>query len=495
MKEAAPYDFGGIDVIDELTVTPPRKKDSKKSQEEEKPESAPPSKLPASEEPSLTNVVTAAEDFIKVLATVSTSQSSNADSDKGEMQGSEKKKRKNNGKKKKTTKKPKGKEKLRKRKQKSEVSFRIEEGAAVSPCGNKTKEVVALSNFINESHKYNQSNRNRYRVDESKYDLGREEEPSNKVMKDEPAMNEESVSVRPMVQKKPGKLDSDAPSTSMRTVISNAYKAKNRRLSKKKRKKNQSQDRNTTEDVSSIHVPAIIPITPTTQKTLGSNAKQQPDRRPAVVLKVKKDRSKEMEDGEGREKMRKVSSVSPIVFTGHKHSSAETLNTIPPTGASVPAAERQVCGGRLNVCFSALKRRRANEKRQRNRRRKPVLPFYSKMQPLHNNSTQKTLLSATSVTLSSSSDAVASRLTENSETLSERRLLTTAAPKRHKHPIRRQRRLRKKQGADLHRAPVTVTVVSLEAGDTEERHVYRSVQVVHDHHRICCLEENKGTID
>ncbi|XP_060901761.1 group 3 secretory phospholipase A2 [Labrus mixtus] len=76
LQEAVPYDFGGIDVIDVLTLAPPKSVESKKSPEEEKPESTTQSAMSGPEEPSLRNVVTAAEDFIKVLATVSTSQSS-----------------------------------------------------------------------------------------------------------------------------------------------------------------------------------------------------------------------------------------------------------------------------------------------------------------------------------------------------------------------------------------------------------------------------------
>eukprot|EP00064_Thunnus_orientalis_P012013 superscaffoldBa00001794_g12046 len=146
LKEAVPYDFGGIDVIDELTVGPPKKKDSNKS-DEEKTESTTQSTISGPEEPSLRNVVTAAEDFIKVLATVSTSQSSTTDSDKGETESSEKKKRKNTGQKKKATKKRKG--KGRKQKQKAETVVKIEEGATVSPSGSKAEEVISLSNFIN----------------------------------------------------------------------------------------------------------------------------------------------------------------------------------------------------------------------------------------------------------------------------------------------------------------------------------------------------------
>ena len=106
-KESIPYDFGGIDVIDVLTLAPPQQKESNKSGLEqdgpEGPTEPPPlsgSQTTGSEEPSLSNVVTAAEDFIKVLATVSTSQSSTTEAAKGEAQSSEKKKKKNSEKKK-----------------------------------------------------------------------------------------------------------------------------------------------------------------------------------------------------------------------------------------------------------------------------------------------------------------------------------------------------------------------------------------------------------
>ncbi|MEQ2174547.1 hypothetical protein GOODEAATRI_009003, partial [Goodea atripinnis] len=66
LREAVPYDYGGIDVIDELTLAPPKRKESKKSNEDEQGESPTQSMIL---EPSLRNVVTATEDFIKVLAT------------------------------------------------------------------------------------------------------------------------------------------------------------------------------------------------------------------------------------------------------------------------------------------------------------------------------------------------------------------------------------------------------------------------------------------
>lgn len=511
LKEAVPYDFGGIDIIDELTVAPPKKKESKKSKEEEKPESTTPSTMSGPEEPSLTNVVTAAEDFIKVLATVSTSQSSTADSDKGETQSSEKKKRKNTGKKRKTTKKQKGKGKGRKRKQKSDASVRIEEGAAVSPSGSKAEEVIALSNFINESHKYDQLSRNRYRVSDSEYELGRKEEPFNDFMKDEPAMDKETVTVTSTVQKKPAESDSDVLPTSTSMVIVNPHGDKNRRLRKERRKK-KPQDTDTTDNLSAIYVPAIITTTPTAQaeqQSLGNETEKLPVlsavSSPNVIPKVRKDRSKERKDREGKKKRRKVSSVSPIVAAGHENSSADNLNTIPPTGAptvpSVPTAERQashrleVYGGKmaihtaLNSSFSVLKIQRSKERGLRNRRRKTVLPFSSENPPFHNSSENMLLIPTSSALNSLANSAAISRLTEKTETHSEWRLFTTAArsisTKQHKHAIRQQRKPRKKAvhaalsnrfstPAQTDHSPITFTIMPSEVATTEELSLHRS---------------------
>ncbi len=122
-KESIPYDFGGIDVIDVLTIATPKQSDEEKQNTATSysttQSSFSESKAAAPEEPSLTNVVTAAEDFIKVLATVSTSQSSSVDTGKGETQTSEKKRKKNSSKKKKENKKKRGKGKGRKKNKKT----------------------------------------------------------------------------------------------------------------------------------------------------------------------------------------------------------------------------------------------------------------------------------------------------------------------------------------------------------------------------------------
>lgn len=198
-----PYDFGGIDIIDELPLPTAR---SPRESDEAEAEGATQSSIT---EPSLTNVVTAAEDFIKVLATVS---SSTADSDKGESQSSEKNKKKSSGKKKKkerkkTGKKQKGKGKWR-RKQKAE-------GAGVSAApGGGAEDVKALSNFISES----QSERAQVVDGGGGLELGGEEKPSNEVMKDEPAAEKETASTSPTEQTKPESAVSTTMAAGQRRV-------------------------------------------------------------------------------------------------------------------------------------------------------------------------------------------------------------------------------------------------------------------------------------
>lgn len=188
LREAEPYDFGGIDIIDELPL--PTARSAGEGDEDAEAEGATQSAVP---EPSLTNVVTAAEDFIKVLATVS---GSTADSDK-ESQGSAKNKKKSGGKKKarkKTGKKRKGKGKWSRRKQKAE-------GAAVpSTPGGGAEDVKALSNFISESQREKAEVADR---GGGGHELGEEEKPSNQVMKDEPAAENETASASPTEQEKP----------------------------------------------------------------------------------------------------------------------------------------------------------------------------------------------------------------------------------------------------------------------------------------------------
>ncbi|KAG7243113.1 hypothetical protein INR49_016488 [Caranx melampygus] len=488
LQEAVPYDFGGIDVIDVLTVAPPSRKDSKKSEEEEKPESTTQSTMSGPEEPSLTNVVTAAEDFIKVLATVSTSQSSNADSDRDDSQSSEKKNRKNTGKKKKTNKKQKGKGKGRKRKQKAEVGVKAEEGAAVSPSGNKAGEINALSNFISESHKHGETSRSTNRVGDNEYELEGKEELSNEVMKDDPEMGKETVSMTSSVtfHRKPAESDADvltevitlsAPTTTT-TVI--PHKAKSRGLRKGRRKKIKKVPppppeelvANTPDD--NISVSTISTITPTDQpqqQSYGRDADKSPvvstAGTPIVILKVKGIRSKERGDREGRKRRKKVALSSPIVSAAPEHSSVDSLKVIPlsgaPTVSQVITTERQVShrpniyGGNtiihataLNSSFSVLKKLRSKERGLR--RRKTALPPTSE-NPLYHNGSENVLTIVTTPDTRSALNGPATTAAFSTpavklETHSELRLFTTPATaisrKRHRQTVRRQRKPKKK---------------------------------------------------
>nr|XP_020476332.1 protein PROCA1 [Monopterus albus] len=470
MKEAVPYGFRGIDVIDELTVAPPKNKHSKKSKEEEKPESTTLSTMSGTEEPSLTNVVTAAEDFIKFLATVSTSQGSSPDSDKGETQSSEKKKRKNTGKKRKTTNKQKGKGKGRRRKQKAEAGVKVEEGAAVSPSGNRAEEVIALSNFINESQKLDQSGRNTNRMGDSEYELGEKEQPSNEVMKDEPAMDKETVSITspPTVQKKPAESHIDmlieentsCTSASVTTVI--PQKDKNKRLRKGRRMNRKiiplppSKElvANTTDILSTMSTFTIItPASQPKQQSLGNDTEEQP----VVSVNAKRNRSKERKDGKGRKKNRKVSLVSLSVAAGHEDPPASDLKVI-PLSATVPSAlgpEWQVSHRpgvylgnmtahirALNSSFAVLKRQRLNERGLRNKRTKTVLPLSGENPLFHNSS--KNVLPIPTTTDGSVITAAISGPMEQLETHRKRRRFTTAAPTISTKQHRKQRKPRKK---------------------------------------------------
>ncbi|XP_034405163.1 uncharacterized protein proca1 [Cyclopterus lumpus] len=485
LKEAVPYDFGGIDIIDELTVAPAKKEDSKKSQEE-KPEST---TMSGPEEPSLRNVVTAAEDFIKVLATVSTSQSSTTDSKKGETQSSEKKKkRKNTGKKKKTTKKPKGKGKGqgRKRKQKAE------EGAAVSPSGSKAEEVINLSNFIGESHKHEESTRNTNIVDDGEYKLAGKDEPLNEVMKDEPAIDKETVSIMSpsTVQMKPA----ESTPTTMRTV--SPHEGHIRRLRKERRKKSKKitlppsaeLETNTTDNLKPDFPPTIITKTPTAQPEQQSPV-VSPASTPIIIPKVKRNRSKERGDREGRKKRRKLSSASSIVASAHENSSVGNLKVIPlsraPTVPLVPIPERKVSHRMDAMNISVLKRQKP--KGLKSRRRKTVWPPSSE-NPLFHNGSESVIPILTTQEKRDALNSPATTSAGETDSHSEWRLFTatTAAlsiiTKRHRQTIRQQRKPRKKaiaaslrDGASIpkqtEQTPITFTSMPPKVATTGEVNV------------------------
>lgn len=356
LREAVPYDYGGIDVIDELTVAPPRRKENPKKISEEEPPVTP-SPAPSPGEPSLGNVVTAAEDFIKVLATVSTSQSSNAESDKDTTQSSEKKKKK-----KKARRKQKGKGKGRKRKQKAEV--KTEEGAA--------EEVLSLSNFIHESNRRNQSNTNG--VDE--FELRRKDEPSNEVMKDEPVPDEESDSVTSPLTGRRKKSDAKMEKEEEKPLLSSSVNVTSRSADKQR-------ERNKKNDPSPEDLVSNTDSVPSTAKPEQRLAKQQLIASPAPIVtpQVKRSRSKESGDKERRKKRKNPSTDGLIVPADQANSSADVLKVIPlsrvPTvlpglpsdrrhGPHVPGQSSQVTAHPFHV----LKGRRWKERPPRNRRRK-----------------------------------------------------------------------------------------------------------------------------
>lgn len=451
LQDAVPYDFGGIDIIDELPLPT---KDSHK----EDTESTTQSTIPGPEEPSLRNVMTAAEDFIKVLATVSSSQSSTSDSEKGEAQSSEKKKRKNSGKKKKTTNKQKGKGKGRKKKQKAEAGIKIEESATVSTSGSKAEEVKAFSNFINKSHKHDQLHKSPERVSDSR------QEPSNEVMKDEPVIDKENglITSTATVQKKPDSTSEITRFTATSTTTSAPQRAKIRGLRKGRRKKNKTippppsdtLSMNTTD----ISVPTVITITPVAE-SVGSNTETRAGvstaRTPIVSPKVKRNRSKERGDKEGRKKRRKDSSASPIEAAPTENSSVDNLKVIPrasaPTVPSLPH-KLDVYGAKtmvtsLNSSFSVLKKQRLQDRGLKGSRRKTVLPPSSKNE---NGLFVLPSPETSDARIDPATSAAVSRPSEGTDSHSEWRLYSaitvppSATTKTHRQTIRQQKKSKKK---------------------------------------------------
>lgn len=184
IKESIPYDFGGIDVIDVLTIgSDKEKQDESQGAESTTQSTLSESKTTTPEEPSLTNVVTAAEDFIKVLATVSTSQSSSADVGKGETQSERKKK--NSGKKKKENKKRRGKGKGRKKNQKLDAVLKVDEGTPSVPSTGQTEEVMGKNNLM-EGHAKIETFRTKDNFMNRELDAVGNGPLSNKMMRDDP---------------------------------------------------------------------------------------------------------------------------------------------------------------------------------------------------------------------------------------------------------------------------------------------------------------------
>lgn len=447
MREAVPYDYGDIDVIDELMLAPPGRGESKKSNEEEQRESPTQSTI---SEHSLRNVVTAAEDFIKVLATVSTSQSSNADSDKDEMQTSEKKKRKNSGKRKKTNKKHKGKGKSRKRKQKTEAGAKTEEGAVVSPPGSKAEDVLTLSNFLSESNKHDRSRINANMLDVSEFELRRTDEPSNQVMKDEPAKDMETVSITSTltIQKKLAESETEERkeeiSLSESQMAATPHKTKTRgqrRGGRKKIKKTSALP--SSEHLRSTSADSVknkIDLLPTAGPEQHSSTITSTASVPPVVPKVQRSRSKERGDKEGRKKRKKVNSDSPIVPSDQQDSSMDNLTASLFTGSPIIASnteltllstpfyrpDSQVTA--LSPDFTALKRPRSKERVQRNRRRKTaILSSGQNLLSFHSGRESVNLLT-TPHTLAAWPGPVSIAALQDTEAHNEGRPFTTATP-------------------------------------------------------------------
>ncbi|XP_041732160.1 uncharacterized protein LOC121565827 [Coregonus clupeaformis] len=379
-RESIAYDFGGIEVIDVLTVAP-LKETKKTGTEQDNPEGTTQSTVSGSqttgpEEPSLRNMVTVAEDFIKFLATVSTSQGSATDTTKGETQTSEKKKRKNTaGKKKNNNKKRKGKGKGRKRKQKIDsVSKGAEESYQVSRT--KAEEVVNKSNFVNEPENVDQLNRNINSFSDGEIDHGGKEELFNDVMRDEPRVDEESaadasVTSVTAVKKEQTMLETPALtdhtetaflSATTGTPIVTTQKTKRQRSRKGEGRKKQSnitptvtpkgvarhtaikQDlpTTTTESSGTPTVPtstAIISAAQPVQQRLESHSEKGPVTATAgtpivTFIKSKMHRSKEREN---RNKRRKITSTLPMVGVTFPNPTEEDLEVITTESTSAPA--------------------------------------------------------------------------------------------------------------------------------------------------------------
>ncbi|KAF5908224.1 uncharacterized protein DAT39_002093, partial [Clarias magur] len=192
LRESVLYDFGDIEVIDVLTIAPPKIKlsetDEDKQEEPHRSENTTQSrtsgsKIPEPVEPSLTNVVTAAEDFIKVLATVSTSQGSSIDGgNTAETQTSDKKKKKKDaGKNKKDSR---GKRKLKKRKQNAGSVSKDSQSVTGTPSANRSEGVINKNNFVEDSRNLAWGSKNGNLMN-SKFTSMGVIEHFNKMMRDE----------------------------------------------------------------------------------------------------------------------------------------------------------------------------------------------------------------------------------------------------------------------------------------------------------------------
>lgn len=449
LKKAVPYDYGGIDIIDKLPLPSSKKTDPKKEENGENPNKAQ-SKISGPEEPSLTNVVNAAEDFIKVLATVSTSQSSTTSSDRGETQSSEKKKKRKNNGKKKNDKKRKGRGKWRKsRKQKAEAGSKADEGTAASTSGGKG-EVKGLSTFISETQGHDVPRK--HMNTESEPVTERREEPLNEVMKDEPVIIHDTVSTTsiPATQTK-SEAPTEIPHSS--TTTGPSQRTKIRRLKERKRTIPFAPK----SPVNVTEVAAQTPMTATRvsqpqQLSAGGDAENQSGTSnagsPSVSPKVKRTRSKESGDREWRKKRRKDSSASPTVAAPNENNPAEHLKAIPLTKPSDRNNGRTIVRDvPLNTSFSVLKTQKLKARALGSSQRKAILSAAGQ-KPSH---PLDSLISPPPPTSEYSRARVAATGVPTEETQAHTERLSptiTKAPfvtkNRHRHTIRGQRRSRKR---------------------------------------------------
>ncbi|XP_059931375.1 uncharacterized protein proca1 [Gadus macrocephalus] len=205
-QPAVPYIFGGIPVIDVLTAPPPpAKTDTARVNEQA-------TRLEGgttSEPPSLVTMVTAAEDFIKVLATVSTSQGTPSDATKGLAHSTEEKKtkkektkkgkktkkkeknnQKNSGKRKKPQNQGKNKGKGRGRKVKSHKDTGVEDVLVAS-----SSKAGVGDHFLIELKAGRSGHGDKNTFVEGGFDLAGHRGASNEVMKDEPALEKDAAEV------------------------------------------------------------------------------------------------------------------------------------------------------------------------------------------------------------------------------------------------------------------------------------------------------------
>ncbi|XP_034145201.1 uncharacterized protein proca1 isoform X2 [Esox lucius] len=440
--ESIPYDFGGIDVIDVLTLAPLVQKKKKTGIEQDQTEGPTQSTVSGSptsgpEEPSLRNVFTAAEDFIKVLATVSTSQGTATDTTKGETQTSEKKKRKNPAGAKRKTKKRKGKGKGRKKKQKI-FSKGAEEGITVTVTPTKAEEVVNKSNFVNEPEKVEQLNGNVKSFTDGEKDLGGKDKFINDVMRDEPRVDDQSsadasVNSVAAVKKEQNILENLAlmdhteaasPSTATASPIVTTQKAKRQRSRKGEGRKTQSNITLTAPTNRAAHrnaikgdLPAMTTENSGTQTMPASAAvisAEQPEKQrlerqsekgpvtamaspiSSIVTAIKTQRSKKSEE---RNKRRKITSFLPVMGVIFQNTTEVNIKVIPTERTSTPAVNSNIAvvnitvsagqsvshrpesyidkGPTVNLSAVKSKRHRPNESEGRKIRRKKIAPTLS----------------------------------------------------------------------------------------------------------------------